>query len=269
MRQFSWFGTLVLYVISQFDRVLKEPLINEQQFYHAMSTRIKFLLVLIICAASACAGSEKKSGLPSGPDEPAKTIYLVGHGWHAGIVIKRTDIADAIWPEQGDFADAEFLEVGWGDSDYYQTPDPDWGIALKAALVPTSSVLHIVGFTSPVTAYFPASEIIEITLTESGFEELCHYIAASYLKDQAGKSVSLGPGLYGNSRFYRSHESYHLFNNCNAWTARALLRSGYSITPSSIMTVDNLMTRARTFGKVIQSKPVTPDIGTEAEYDNQ
>jgi uncharacterized protein (TIGR02117 family) len=236
---------------------------------HAMSARIKWLLVLIICTASACTGSETKEGLPSGPAVSGKTIYLVGHGWHAGIVIRRDDIPAAVWPEKGDFANTEYLEVGWGDSDYYQTPDPDWGIALKAALLPTPSVLHMVGFSGPVTAYFPASEIIEITLSRTGFEQLCQYIAASYFKDQAGKSLFLGPGLYGNSRFYRSHESYHLFNNCNAWTARALRNAGYPINPASIMTVDGLMSRARTFGTVIQTKAAPPNIGTDAEYDRQ
>jgi uncharacterized protein (TIGR02117 family) len=234
-----------------------------------MSAWIKWLLVLIICSASACTGSETKEDLPSGPPESAKTIYLVGHGWHAGIVIRRDDIPAAVWPEKGDFANTEYLEVGWGDSDYYQTPDPDWGIALKAALVPTSSVLHIVGFSGPVTTYFPVSEVIAITLTRSGFEQLCQYIADSFLKDQAGNSVSLGPGLYGNSRFYRSHESYHLFNNCNAWTARALRNAGYPINPASIMTVDGLMSRARTFGTVIQSQPAAPDFGNEVEYNKQ
>lgn len=235
----------------------------------AMSARSICFLVLIACTTSACTGSEKIDDLPAGPSEFTRTIYLVGHGWHAGIVIKRDDIADATWPEKRDFPHAEYIEVGWGDSDYYQTPNPGWDIAVKAALVPTDSVLHIVGFSGPVSAYFPASEIIEIKLSESGFKELNHYISASHFRDPTGKSLFLGPGLYGNSRFYRSHETYHLFNNCNAWTARALRRSGFSITPGSIMTVEGLMSRARSFGRVIQSQPVVPENGTNAEYDKQ
>jgi uncharacterized protein (TIGR02117 family) len=228
----------------------------------------RFLLVVTCIANSACAGPEIKSDLPSEPEEPGKTIYLASHGWHAGIVIRHDDIPDTVWSEKRDFPDAEFLEVGWGDRDFYQTPDPHWAITLKAALLPTSSVLHIVGFNGSISAYFPYSEIIEIQLTESGFERLCRYIAASYAKDPAGNSVPLGTGLYGTSRFYQSSETYHLFKTCNVWTARALRTAGCPVTPAGTITVDNLMSRVRTFGKVIQPKPTRPDPSTESRPDS-
>jgi uncharacterized protein (TIGR02117 family) len=181
-------------------------------------------------------------------------VYLVSHGWHAGIVIRRADIPDGAWPEHRDLFESVYLEVGWGDSDYYRTSDPHWGITFKAGLLPTASVLHIVGFNSSVPAYFPYSEIIEIRLGKPGFAELCHYIAASYFKDSAGNYVALGPGLYGESRFYQSRETYHLFNNCNAWTDRALQTAGCPLKTAPVFTVEDLMARARACGKVIQSQ---------------
>ncbi|MGB5726350.1 MAG: DUF2459 domain-containing protein [Thiogranum sp.] len=221
-----------------------------------MSTGLKRFLPLVFCAVGvACAGAETKTASPARPDEPGKTVYLASHGWHAGIVIRRADIPDGVWPEHKDLPDSVYLEVGWGDSDYYRTPDPHWGITFKAGLLPTASVLHIVGFSSSVPAYFPNSEIIEIRLSAPGFAALCHYIAASYFKDPAGNSVALGLGLYGGSRFYQSHETYHLFNNCNAWTDRALQTAGCPLKPASVFTVANLMARARTCGKVIHSQP--------------
>ena len=221
-----------------------------------MSTVLRRFLLLIFCVVGvACAGAESKTASPARPDEPGKTVYLASHGWHAGIVVRRADIPDGVWPEHRDLPDSVYLEVGWGDSDYYRTPDPHWGITFKAGLLPTASVLHIVGFSSSVPAYFPSSEIIEIRLSDTGFAELCHYIAASYFKDPAGHSAALGPGLYGSSRFYRSHETYHLFNNCNAWTDRALQTAGCPLKPAPVFTVENLMARARACGKVIQSQP--------------
>ena len=221
-----------------------------------MSTVLKCFLLLVFCAVGlGCAGPESKTASPPRPDEPGKTVYLARHGWHAGIVIRRADIPDGVWPEHRDLPDSVYLEVGWGDRDYYRTPDPHWGITFKAGLLPTASVLHIVGFSSSVPACFPCSEIIEIRLSNPGFVELCHYISASYFKDPAGNSVALGPGLYGNSRFYQSHETYHLFNNCNAWTDRALQTTGCPLKPASVFTVENLMARTRACGRVIQSRP--------------
>lgn len=228
-----------------------------------MNTKMKRFLLAVICTAlCACAGPEIKIDLPSGPDEPVKTIYLANHDGHAGISIRRNDIPDAIWPEKSDFPDAEFLEVGWGDRDYYQMQNHHWTVAVKAALLPTASVLHIAGFNEPVPAYFPYSEIIEIQLTEPGFERLSHFIATSYARDSAGNNVPLGAGLYDNSRFYLSRETYHIFNTCNVWVARALRTAGCPITPAAAITTNNLMSRARTFGKVIQPKPGNPDSTT-------
>jgi uncharacterized protein (TIGR02117 family) len=221
-----------------------------------MNTKMnRFLLVIICTVLSACAGPEIRSDLPSGPDEQAKTIYLANHGGHAGVSIRRDDISDAVWPEKKDFPDAEFLEVGWGDRDYYQMLDPHWTIAIKAALLPTPSVLHIIGFSGSISAYFPYSEIIEIQLTEPGFERLCRYIATSYAKDTAGNSIPLGASLHDTSQFYLSSETYHIFKTCNVWAARALRAAGCPVTPAVTITADNLMSRARTCGKVIQPKP--------------
>jgi uncharacterized protein (TIGR02117 family) len=213
-----------------------------------------FFLVVACCACAA----PVKDLFPPGDNASTRAIYLVSHGWHAGIVLRRADIPGDLWPENVNFPYAEFLEVGWGDKQYYQTPDAHFGITLRAALWPTSSVLHIVGFSGAVTAYYSSSEIIKIKLGEPGFELLSRYIAASFARGESGQARPLGGGLYGNSWFYLSRESYHLFNTCNVWTARALHAAGVPITPSFSITVEQLMAQAQTFGEVVQSKPAMP-----------
>jgi uncharacterized protein (TIGR02117 family) len=214
--------------------------------------RIWILFLAVSCSTGAAPVSET---LAPSESEPRKTIYLVNHGWHAGIVLRRADIPDNIWPKLGNFPDMEYLEVGWGDMDYYQIPDPHLGFTLKAALLPTASVLHIVGFNGHVPAYFPYSEIIRIELSSAGFERLSRTIASSFALDKAGNTTSPSPGLYGNSRFYLSRETYHLFNTCNVWTARALRTAGLPITPATATSVGNLMSQARKFGVLVQSEP--------------
>jgi len=188
--------------------------------------------------------------------EPRKMIYLVSHGTHTTIVLHRADIPDNIWPKLGNFPDMEYLEVGWGDMNLYQMPDPiPLEFFLKAALLPTASVLHIDVFNDHVPAYFPNYEIIKIELSSAGFERLSRTIASSFALDKAGNTTSLSPGRYGKSRFYLSRETYHLFNNCNVWTARALRTAGLPITPATATSVGNLMSQARKFGVVVRSKP--------------
>jgi uncharacterized protein (TIGR02117 family) len=220
-----------------------------------MKTRqVHAAMVLMSVLLFACA-SPPNNLFPPGPNEPSRTIYLVSHGWHAGIVVKRTDIPAGIWPQQNEFPEAEYLELGWGDKDYYMTPKPNLGITLKAGLLPTASVLHVVGFRGPVTGYFPSSEVIRIDLSEAGFQHLCRYLEKSYALDETGLSQPLGPSLYGNGQFYLSRETYHAFNTCNAWTAKALREAGCPITPAANLRVKTLMNHVAKFGTVIQTRP--------------
>ena len=191
---------------------------------------------------------------PPAPGEPTKPVYLVSHGWHAGIVVRRADIPPGVWPQSRDFPDAEYLEVGWGDRDYYMTRRPHIGHLLKAGLLPTDSVLQVVGFNGPVERYFPRSEVVRIDLSEAGFERLVRYIEQSHLVDAAGRVQALGRSLYGRGGFYLSRETYHLFNTCNAWTARALREAGCPITPAANLLVETLMSNLARCGTVIRAR---------------
>lgn len=222
------------------------------------TTRLSLILIMTVFSACVACAAPVKGLFPPAENEHIRTIYLVSHGWHAGIVVKRTDIPDGVWLEKNNFPESEYLEIGWGDRTYYMTPEAHWGTVFKAALWPTQSVLHIVRFSDAVPAYFPNSEIIEINLSFQGFERLVRYIAESYAKDETGHVILLGPGLYGNSNFYLSREIYHGFKTCNVWTARALRAAGCPITPAFAIRVEGLMSRARTFGVVVQPKPSVP-----------
>jgi len=207
------------------------------------------ILLVIIVFCCACAGSVKDSYR----GEPAASVYLVSHGKHAGIAIRRADVPSGIWPESADFPEAEYLEVGWGDWDYYQAQEIGLWITLKAAFWPTASVLNVVGFRGPVQVYYPYSEIIEIQPSRKSLERLVLYIHDSYLRNGKSRAEPLGTP-YGNSRFYPAVGKFDIFNTCNVWVARGLRYAGYPITPSFAITAGNLMSQASRFGREIQQQ---------------
>ncbi len=222
---------------------------RSHEMRHVVSVGVFLFVAIAICAG--CAGPVKKL-YPPGEDEPVRSVFVVSHGWHTGIVFRRQDIPSDIWPENLDFAANDYVEVGWGDEAFYKAPKFKMGTALKAVLWPTPSVLHIAGFNEPVQDYFPKSKIIELKLSQAGFERLCRFIHRSYAKDSADESIPLGRGLYGNSKFYLSREQYHLFKTCNVWTAKALRAAGCPITPFYALTTDNIIFQAGRFGAIIQ-----------------
>ncbi len=211
------------------------------------------LLCAVIILSSGCAGSV--AGLyPPGEGEAVKSIYVVSHGWHTGVVVRRQDIPDGVWPEHHDFADSEYVEVGWGDRDFYRAPEATSGLALKAVFWPTSSVLHIVGVDDSRERVPPGSEIVKIDLSDRGHTELSTFIQDAYARDERGRAIPLGPGPGRNSRFYLASEKYYLLKTCNNWTARALRSAGLPITPLYAFTARNIMYQVRKFGTAIRSK---------------
>ncbi len=220
-----------------------------------MINRILLLCTLTVTVLCSGCATSINGECPVDAREPALTIYLVSHGWHVGVVVKRVDIPDDVRLVHKGFSSTDYLEIGWGDRDFYQTPSFHLGLALKALLLPNPSVLHIVAFNDSVASYFPHSEIIMIRLSDAGFQRLIRYIAASYDRDLAGNLVPLGVGLYGVSQFYRSQETYHLFRTCNVWTARVLYTAGCPVRPFLAITGDNLMMQAQSFGTMLRDKP--------------
>jgi hypothetical protein len=156
--------------------------------------------------------------------ESQYTISVVDHGWHTAIVVRRSDVDQTVWPEVNDFREATFVEVAWGDRDFYMADRATAWLAIKAALFTSGSVLHIAGFSSPVATRFVQDE---------------------YQLDEKTQPVPLAPGLYGAGRFYAARSRYHLFNTCNTWVLRALRAAGFDVTPAGAVTAGDVMREAR------------------------
>jgi uncharacterized protein (TIGR02117 family) len=182
------------------------------------------------------------AGCASPPAERAVNgeipIYVVTHGWHTGIAMRAADIDFGRWRPLPNPKRA-YLEVGWGDRDYYPAPRFNLWYGFKALAWPTRSVLHVVGFNEPPARYFPASEVVELRVSGAGFEGLLAYISSSFEPDPA----PIAPSLYASGAFYPSREKFHLFRTCNVWVARALREAGIEVRSS--LTTEGLMSQLR------------------------
>lgn len=130
----------------------------------ALKARALLLVAIIVLASGAAQGAKAPTAVIE--SQPTLTSYLLVDRWHAGIVLKRSEIPEGVLPERRDFPDAEYLEFGWGEWDFYQTVDFKLWQALKALFVPSRSVLHVVGFSGGVVGYAPYQEILEFRLNQ-------------------------------------------------------------------------------------------------------
>jgi uncharacterized protein (TIGR02117 family) len=208
------------------------------------------VLVTVLLGGAGCA----TPGPPLYPvlaQEEPRYIYVVNHDWHTGLVVKYDDIDPRLWPEKDDFPEALYLEVGWGDRDFYQTPQPGLGILLQAALKSPASVLFVIGVPTTVTRYFPYADILEIPLSRRGLEELVRFIHATYKRDASGQTIPLAPGHnHRHSMFYLAEGDYSLFNTCNTWISRALQAAGLPM--KTALLAGRVMSQAKYYGRMIQ-----------------
>ncbi|MEX0684848.1 MAG: DUF2459 domain-containing protein [Balneolales bacterium] len=189
---------------------------------------------------------------PRDTDKRPVSIYVVQHGWHAGIVLPTGHIPTDLWVEDTTFPTVNFLEIGWGDRGYYQADQVTLGILMRASFWPTPSILHIAGFQTPVADYFAGSQVIEIQITEEGMKELVNFITSYFQTDKNGFAIADGGGLYGTySSFYKAKTYYYLPKTSNTWTARALRSTGAPITPIYGLTSGNVMYQARRAGTIV------------------
>lgn len=192
----------------------------------------------------------RETSLPSGGGTADSfEVHVVGHGWHAGIALEpRFVLRELGFPARVDSA-ARGIEVGWGDADYYRSPDPGVGLALRAGLWPTASVVHVVPLRVSAGERFSGRPIVRFTLDASAQAELEAAIAGAFERED-GAPIPMGDGFYRRSAFFAARGSYHLFNNCNHWTARMLRAAGIAVDPTDALTEDQLMDQLRTLGTV-------------------
>ncbi len=207
-----------------------------------------FIIILII--TTGCLGPVTEL-YPEDKEERPIPIYLISHGWHVGIAIESEYILSQL-PDHEKMPKAEYLKFGWGDGRYYTDSDAGFGLLLRAALWPTRSVLHIVGIDIPLDRYFMGSEIIKIQITQLGADEFAKFINDRFRRDEDGNVRFNSDGLYTNSSFFDAIGRYYLPKTSNTWTARALRKTGYPITPFYSLTSGNVIQQARKDGEIIR-----------------
>lgn len=188
---------------------------------------------------------------PQNEEDRPVPVFIVSHGWHAGIAIEAEYIRHLL-PDHPEMPEARILKFGWGDQRYYTESDAGFGLMLRAALLPTRSVLHVVATDLPIERYFGASRVIRIQITHEGAEQLGLFISNRFRKDENGNIKVAAEGLYSNSQFFEANGLYYLPKTSNTWTARALRQTGYPITPFYSFTSGNVIKQSLKEGRSIQ-----------------
>jgi len=175
---------------------------------------------------------------------PNDTVYIVQAGWHTGILLNTSSVPAVIFPEIENYRYASYIDIGWGDEKFYQAEGIPIGLALRAVIFPTSSVIRIVGYRSPIEKLYVNGRKEAIILDSTGFSDLLNFISGNFKRDSIDRIIP--SKVYGTSNiFFESTNKYHLFRTCNTWVASALKESGVEIRSCCILTARQLFRKIK------------------------
>ncbi len=217
----------------------------------------RLLIALLPAVSTGClAAVEREPGPPAG--ERPTSIHVVTHSWHTGLAVRVADTPPGRWPGHETFAGAEYVEIGWGDRDYFMAASDTLGLGLNAAFRSRASAVRIIWFDGPVEEYFVESDVVEIPLSRRDVEQLVTFIRDSYALTASGQLIDLGPGPIPGSRYYLARGRYHLLNTSNRWTAQALRAAGVPIASGYTLTAASVICQTVRLGRVVRLREPCP-----------
>lgn len=178
-------------------------------------------------------------------------IYISSISWHTGIVVPAYTIPNSFWSPGHDYSEAPYLEIGWGEADYYPYEGFNFWYAVKSVFWPTSSVIHINPLHREIEDYYFDTEVVKIEINNEQLEELRKYITEALKLDKNGRIIPAAKGKYADSYFYNAVEKYYFPKTSNVWAARALKRMNYSISPFWYQTTGCLLNKAKDYGEPV------------------
>ncbi|MBS9525460.1 DUF2459 domain-containing protein [Litoribacter ruber] len=182
------------------------------------------------------------------------TIYVSSISWHTGLVIPGEVLPDSIWREGHEYGEAEYLEIGWGDADFYPSEGFNLWYAFKAVFWPTRSVLHIKPIARNPENHYYNTNVVKIELNKEQMETLVQFLVRELNLDESGQIIPSTQGLYSDSHFYEGSSRYYFPNNSNVWVARAIRHAGFPLRPLWLQTTGMVLNKVEDFGTLVVEK---------------
>ncbi len=155
----------------------------------------------------------------------ADTIWIEQESYHTAVVLP-ADVVKANAPAlTAVIGNQAYVRFGWGDRDYYGASKKSTSKALKALFLAGPSVMEVASFAEPQQA---GSRVVALTVSTQEVQQLLAFIEATFKLNAQQQPVLVRVEPTGFS-YYEAVGRYHVFRNCNNWTAEGLQRSGLKV----------------------------------------
>ena len=179
---------------------------------------------------------------------------MVRRGHHTGLALAVADWPNRNWQVLASFPQARYLEFGWGDADYYQTPDPTSGMTIAAIFWPTPTVMEVVPWRQSIVAGVEDSETVALHVSDVELQAIAKSIDEAFVQPISATGNGYDTAS-GRALFFNANGKFHLFRMCNRWTAERLPLAGCSVRPPLIMTATQSITAAERCESAVTPQP--------------
>jgi uncharacterized protein (TIGR02117 family) len=178
-------------------------------------------------------------------------LHLYSNGYHSDIGAP-VSIFPADHPLRRLYPGARSFLIGWGDERFYYSDGGDLLLALDALIPPSPSVMHVAYNAGPSSAYLGPNDDTDVAVSGEGAAAFVAYVDRALVLDASGQVVPTHPGkVIGRSSFLRTRGSFHLFNVCNQWMARALRAAGIDVNARAAWLAGPLIRQVRKTGRTL------------------
>lgn len=173
------------------------------------------------------------------------TLHLWSNGYHSDIGAP-AEIFPADHPLRRLYPEAREFLIGWGDQAFYYSDGTNLWLGLDAIIPPSPSVMHVTYDAPEASAYLGPNDDLAMAISREGAARFVAYVDRALILDEAGNVSVTTPGkIVGRSVFVRTRGSFHLFNVCNQWMARALRAAGIDVNARAAWLAGPLIRQAR------------------------
>lgn len=163
-------------------------------------------------------------------------VYLQSNGAHIDLIFPvsvncrcgrdkapRYDVLEHAFDMTAPTAEWQWLAAGWGDQQFMLNVatwnDLTANVALKAVTGMDGSVVRLSAYHEPRSG----EGVSRLLVTQEQYVRLLRHIRASLGVHPEEVAASIASP---EDRFYRSRDTYHLFNTCNEWVRETVEQAG-------------------------------------------
>jgi uncharacterized protein (TIGR02117 family) len=176
-------------------------------------------------------------------------LHMWSNGFHTDIGAPAEIFPDD-HPLRRMFPEARSFLIGWGEQAFYYSDGTNLWLGVDALIPPSPSVLHVAYNAPASSAYLGPEDHTAVAVSREGAARFVAYIDRALVLDETGAPIVTSPGkVVGRSAFMRTRGSFHLFNVCNQWMARALRAAGVDVNARAAWLAGPLVAQVRRTGR--------------------